>query len=216
MLSPSALADQIEAVLPQTQCTKCGYAGCRPYAEAIVAQRAEINQCPPGGRAGVAALAQLTGRTALPLNPEHGAESALRLAVIDEALCIGCALCVPACPVDAIVGAARRMHTVIASACTGCDLCVAPCPMDCIRMEPVRPERPWTTHDGATARARFGARNARLAGASGAALPATAASSARDAAVAAEVAADVAAKVSVEVAAALARARLRRTRAAGP
>lgn len=216
MLSPSALADQIDAVLPQTQCTKCGYDGCRPYAEAIAGQRAEINQCPPGGQAGVAALAQLTGRTALPLNPVHGTEAPVRVAVIDEALCIGCALCIPACPVDAILGAARRMHTVIASACTGCDLCVAPCPMDCIRMEPVQPARSWTAQDAAIARARFSSRNARLAGDGRAALPAMRAISARDTEVSAEVGAEVAAGITTEVAAALARARLRRTRAAGP
>ncbi len=141
MSSPSALADQIDSLLPQTQCTKCGYEGCRPYAEAIAAQRAEINQCPPGGHAGIEALARLLGRAPQPLNPANGAEVPLRVAIIDEALCIGCTLCIPACPVDAIVGAARRMHTVIASACTGCDLCVAPCPMDCIHMAPVEPTR---------------------------------------------------------------------------
>ncbi|HXF46886.1 MAG TPA: RnfABCDGE type electron transport complex subunit B, partial [Burkholderiaceae bacterium] len=108
-----ALAARIDAVLPQTQCTKCGYGGCRPYAEAIARAEAEINQCPPGGAAGIIALAALTGRPAVPLNPAHGVEQPLRVAVIDESLCIGCTLCIQACPVDAIVGAAKRMHTVL-------------------------------------------------------------------------------------------------------
>jgi len=156
------LAEQLDAVLPQTQCTKCGFAGCRPYAEAIAAGEAEINQCPPGGAAGIAKLAQLAGRAMLRLNPASGSEGPLRVAVIDEALCIGCTLCIQACPVDAIVGAAKRMHTVIAALCTGCDLCVPPCPMDCIAMSPVEPPRLWSDTDATAARARFEARKRRL------------------------------------------------------
>jgi electron transport complex protein RnfB len=160
--SPS-LADRIDALLPQTQCTKCGFAGCRPYAEAIASGRAELNQCPPGGSAGIAALAQLLGRERVPLNPANGVEGPRRVAVIDEQLCIGCTLCIDACPVDCIVGARRRMHTVIASQCTGCDLCVAPCPMDCIAMVPVSPARGWTAADASAARQRYETRNERRA-----------------------------------------------------
>jgi electron transport complex protein RnfB len=158
-----ALVDRIDALLPQTQCTKCGHAGCRPYAEAIAAGDAQINQCPPGGWQGIVGLAALLGRPALPLNPAHGTEQPLRVALIDEALCIGCTLCIQACPVDAIVGATRRMHSVLPADCTGCELCVAPCPMDCIAMLPVESERAWTPADAAAARARYHARNARLA-----------------------------------------------------
>jgi len=157
------LADRIDALLPQTQCTKCGFAGCRPYAEAIATGRAEINQCPPGGEAGIARLAALLGRPPLPLNPAHGVAQPLRVAAIDEARCIGCTLCIQACPVDAIVGAPKLMHTVLASACTGCDLCLPPCPMDCIEMVPVQPPRIWGDADAAAARARFEARQRRLA-----------------------------------------------------
>lgn len=159
----TTLADRIDALLPQTQCTKCGFAGCRPYAEAIAGGDAQINQCPPGGRAGIDTLAALTGRPPLPLNPAHGVEQPLRVAVIDEALCIGCTLCIQACPVDAIVGATRRMHNVLPQHCTGCDLCVAPCPMDCIAMVAVTPARAWTEADADRSRARYLARNARLA-----------------------------------------------------
>jgi electron transport complex protein RnfB len=156
------LAARIDAVLPQTQCTKCGQTGCRPYAEAIADGRAQINQCPPGGSAGIAKLARLTGHPPLPLNPIHGTEQPLRVAMINEALCIGCTLCIQACPVDAIVGATRRMHTVLADACTGCDLCLPPCPMDCIAMIPVLPARVWSAADADHARRRYGQRNARL------------------------------------------------------
>lgn len=130
--SPS-LADLINQVLPQTQCTKCGYQGCRPYAEAIAGGEA-INRCPPGGPQTVTLLSGLTGRPAQALNPDIGEHTPLKLAVIREDDCIGCTKCIQACPVDAIVGAAKRMHTVIASECTGCDLCVEPCPVDCIDM----------------------------------------------------------------------------------
>lgn len=126
----------IDALLPQTQCTRCGYQGCRPYAEAIADGAAAINQCPPGGAATIEALAQLTGLPALPLNPANGVEKAREVAFIIEEHCIGCTKCLPACPVDAIVGAAKHMHTVIVSECTGCELCIAPCPVDCIVMLP--------------------------------------------------------------------------------
>ena len=131
------LADQIEDLLPQTQCTKCGYDGCRPYAEAIADGRAEINQCPPGGIEGVARLAGFLGRKVIPINPVNGAERPRPVAFIDEAICIGCTLCIQACPVDAILGAAKQMHTILPDLCTGCDLCVAPCPVDCISMTPL-------------------------------------------------------------------------------
>ncbi len=128
--------DLVDALLPQTQCTRCGYTGCRPYAEAIVAGEADINQCPPGGAATIEALARLTGRPALPLNPANGIEKPREVAYILEEHCIGCTKCLPACPVDAILGANKRMHTVIVSECTGCELCIAPCPVDCIVMVP--------------------------------------------------------------------------------
>jgi len=131
-----ASADDIDALLPQTQCTRCGYAGCRPYAEAIASGLAEINQCPPGGSATIEALAALLGRPARPLNPAYGVEGAELVAQIDEEACIGCARCLPPCPVDAIVGASKQMHTVLLALCTGCELCVAPCPVDCIAMVP--------------------------------------------------------------------------------
>jgi electron transport complex protein RnfB len=158
----AALADRIDDVLPQTQCTKCGHDGCRPYAEAIAAGRAEINQCPPGGSGGIHRLSQITGRPVVPLNPVNGVERPLHVAVIDESLCIGCTLCIQACPVDAIVGAARVMHSVVAGWCNGCDLCVAPCPMDCIAMVPVDPSRVWSDSDACDSRARYHARLARL------------------------------------------------------
>lgn len=157
-----SVAERIDALLPQTQCTKCGYEGCRPYAEAIAAGEAEINQCPPGGAAGIDALARLLDLPPLPLNPVNGFEQPLTVAVIDESRCIGCTLCIPACPVDAIVGSAKRMHVVIASQCTGCDLCLPPCPMDCISMIPVAPPRAWTAADRVAARARYDARRERL------------------------------------------------------
>lgn len=133
------IVDKIDAILPQTQCGQCGFAGCRPYAEAIAAGEADINQCPPGGEGGIVALAELLGRDPKPLNPENGVEKPKMLAVIDERNCIGCTLCIQACPVDAILGAAKHMHTVIAKECTGCELCVAPCPVDCIHMLPIAP-----------------------------------------------------------------------------
>lgn len=133
------VADQINHLLPQTQCGQCGYPGCRPYAEAIASGAAEINQCPPGGEAGIRALADLLGREALSLNPENGEEKRPAIALIDEQVCIGCTLCIQACPVDAILGASKQMHTVIGSECTGCELCLPPCPVDCIDMVETKP-----------------------------------------------------------------------------
>lgn len=130
------LAEQIEALLPQTQCGQCGYPGCRPYSEAI-ANGDTINKCPPGGEATIQALANLLDVEPLPLDAEHGQEKPKTVAFIREAECIGCTKCIQACPVDAILGAAKLMHTVIASECTGCDLCVEPCPVDCIDMLPI-------------------------------------------------------------------------------
>lgn len=161
-----SLADLIEDILPQTQCTKCGYPACRPYAEAIASGAADINQCPPGGAEGVRRLAQLLGKPAIPLNPANGLERGRPVAVIDEALCIGCTLCIQACPVDAIVGAAKQMHTVLPDHCTGCDLCVAPCPVDCIAMVNVTGTRTgwnaWSQEQADTARARHDFRTNRL------------------------------------------------------
>jgi len=131
------VADKIDALLPQTQCGQCGYPGCRPYAEAMAKGEADINQCVPGGEAGIIALSDLLGRDAKPLNPENGVFKPKMLAVIDESSCIGCTLCIQACPVDAILGASKHMHTVIAAECTGCELCVPPCPVNCIAMVPV-------------------------------------------------------------------------------
>jgi electron transport complex protein RnfB len=127
------IADQINDILPQTQCGQCGYPGCRPYAEAIANGEA-INKCPPGGEAGIQALADLLDVEVIPLDEEHGEEKAKAVAYIREDECIGCTKCLQACPVDAILGAAKQMHTVITSECTGCDLCLEPCPVDCIDM----------------------------------------------------------------------------------
>lgn len=133
------IAEQIDALLPQTQCGQCSYGGCRPYAEAIAKGEAEINLCPPGGEVTVIALAELLGRDPLPLDDEAAAEKPKALARIIEKDCIGCTLCIQACPVDAILGAAKQMHTVIESECTGCELCIPPCPVECIVMEPITP-----------------------------------------------------------------------------
>jgi Na+-translocating ferredoxin:NAD+ oxidoreductase subunit B len=170
--APPSLADQIEHLLPQTQCTKCGYAGCRPYAQAIADGSAAINQCPPGGIEGVARLARLLGRAArpvipiLPINPVNGVERPRPVALIDESLCIGCTLCIQACPVDAILGAPKQMHTILPDLCTGCDLCVAPCPVDCISMHPVTGQLTgwdaWSQDQADAARARHDARAMRL------------------------------------------------------
>ena len=138
-----SLAELINAALPQTQCTRCGYPDCRRYADAVAAGEAEINQCPPGGAEGVARLAAITGRPALALNPVNGIEATRGVAVIDEAWCIGCTLCIKACPADCIVGAPKAMHVVVASQCTGCELCVPACPVDCISMPEVTTTTGW-------------------------------------------------------------------------
>ena len=155
-------ADQIDALLPQTQCTRCGYEGCRPYAQAITAGTAAINQCPPGGAATIAALARLTGRPVLALNPANGAEGPELVAQIDEQACIGCAKCLPPCPVDAILGAQKQMHTVLLALCTGCELCIAPCPVNCIRMVP-RTQHAGAAPAAAENRRRFTEHNTRAA-----------------------------------------------------
>jgi len=156
--------DAIDQLLPQTQCTRCGYNGCRPYAEAIASGEAQINQCPPGGAATIEALSKLLGRAPLPLNPANGVEGPEIVAQIDKERCIGCAKCLPPCPVDAIIGARKQMHTVVAGLCTGCELCVSPCPVDCIVMVP----RSSLSHASAAPpaqanRERFEAHNARVA-----------------------------------------------------
>lgn len=158
-----ASAEAIDALLPQTQCTRCGYEGCRPYAEAIVRGEAGINRCPPGGAATIAALAALLGRDPLPLDPATGTEGPPLVAQIDEAACIGCAKCLPPCPVDAILGERKQMHTVLLELCTGCELCVAPCPVDCISMVPRASLPDAPPAPGAQPnRQRFLARNERI------------------------------------------------------
>lgn len=155
----SALADRIDEQLPQTQCRRCGYDGCRPYAEAIASGEADVNRCPPGGTATLLTLARLLDRPAPPLDATRGQPGPFRVACIDESACIGCTLCIAACPVDAIIGAQKRMHAVMTSLCSGCELCIAPCPVDCIAMRPA--QRPWTASDAIAARARFEQRRAR-------------------------------------------------------
>ena len=155
------LADRIDAILPQTQCEQCGYHGCRPYAEAIARAEAPINQCPPGGAAGVEQLASLLDQPMVRLNPDHGVEKPRMLARIVEADCIGCTKCIQACPVDAIVGASKLMHTVIADDCTGCELCVPACPVDCIVLLPMPAAQIDAVHADA-AREHFNRREARL------------------------------------------------------
>ena len=163
-MDPAALADAVDRLLPQTQCTRCGYPACRPYAEAIAAGAADVNRCPPGGDAGVRALAALTGRAYRALDPACGVERPRHVARIDEPRCIGCTLCIQACPVDAIVGASKRMHTVISELCTGCDLCVAPCPVDCIEMVAATgDDASWDGPRADAARERYRFRQERLA-----------------------------------------------------
>jgi electron transport complex protein RnfB len=162
-----ALAARIDAALPQTQCTRCGYPDCSSYARAIAASQAGIGQCPPGGAEGVRRLADLTGRPVVPLDPAHGAETIRRTAVIDEDWCIGCTLCIKACPVDCIVGASKRMNTVIEAWCTGCELCLPACPVDCISMEPTGSDATgwaaWSPQQADDARQRHRHRQQRLA-----------------------------------------------------
>jgi electron transport complex protein RnfB len=154
----AALTEALLEALPQTQCRRCGYADCRAYAEAI-AGGAEVNRCPPGGAEGVARLAHIAGRAVAPLDTSCGIEAPRLLAVIDEAACIGCALCLKACPTDAIVGAAKRMHTVIDVACTGCELCVPVCPVDCISLVGASRDRTgwsaWSAEQASVARQRY-------------------------------------------------------------
>ncbi len=165
-----SIVDRIDEILPQTQCRRCHFDGCRPYAEAIAEGVADINQCPPGGETAIGLLAELLRVDRKPLNPAHGREEPLRIAVIIENDCIGCAKCIEACPVDAIVGAQKLMHTVIKSLCTGCELCIPPCPVDCIELDPVDPPDPRFGSANSVvyrefanaSRIRFEARNMRL------------------------------------------------------
>ena len=166
-MSPTEeLARRIDAALPQTQCTRCGYPDCAAYAHAVADGEAGINQCPPGGAGGIDRLASITGRPVLPLNPANGAEGPLRLALIDEAWCIGCTLCIKACPVDCIVGAAKVMHTVIESQCTGCELCIPACPVDCISLVEASGGRTgwaaWSEARADAARGRYAFRAIRI------------------------------------------------------
>ena len=161
-----ALADRINDALPQTQCTRCGFPDCKAYAQAIALDNVPINQCPPGGLEGVTILSKITGRPVLPLNPDNGTEGPMTVAVIDEAWCIGCTLCLKVCPTDAILGSNKVMHTVIEAACTGCDLCLPVCPVDCIEMIPISDERTgwsaWSPALAQQARQRYEARQLRL------------------------------------------------------
>ena len=161
-----ALADRINDALPQTQCKRCGFPDCKAYAQAIAIDNAPINQCPPGGLEGVTILSKITGRPVLPLNPDNGTEGPMTVAVIDEAWCIGCTLCLKVCPTDAILGSNKVMHTVIEAACTGCDLCLPVCPVDCIEMVPISDERTgwsaWSPALAQQARQRYEARQLRL------------------------------------------------------
>ncbi|MBY4594295.1 electron transport complex subunit RsxB [Ottowia caeni] len=159
------LAKLLLKALPQTQCTRCGYPDCAGYARAIETGEALINQCPPGGAEGIQRLANITGLDPLPLNPAHGAEAPRSVAWIDEAWCIGCTLCIKACPVDCIIGGNKRMHTVIESDCTGCELCIPACPVDCISLENVTGDRTgwdaWSEQEAESARVRYESTRAR-------------------------------------------------------
>ncbi len=159
MPSTAALTQLIDAALPQTQCTRCGYPDCHAYATAIAAGEAAINRCPPGGAEGIVRLSSITAQAVLPLDIERGREGRRALAVIDEAWCIGCTLCIKACPVDCIVGASKLMHTVIGAQCTGCELCIPVCPVDCIAMLPISGEstgwQAWSAEQAAESRARY-------------------------------------------------------------
>lgn len=164
-VATAVTATHLDALLPQTQCGQCGYAGCRPYAEALAAGEAPLNRCPPGGDELIAELAQAMGQPALPLDPTHGTALPPAVVLINEAACIGCTLCIAACPVDAIAGARRLMHTVITAHCTGCALCLPPCPVDCISLVPTGAprDRAAQREQAAGARQRHAARAQRLA-----------------------------------------------------
>lgn len=157
---------QLQQALPQTQCTRCGYVDCDAYAQAVHEGSAAINQCPPGGTRGIERLARIMGQPVVPLNPEHGVEGPLTVAVIDESWCIGCTLCIKACPVDAIIGTNKHMHTVIEADCTGCELCIPACPVDCISLEPVAGSTTgwdaWSDEQAEQSRQRYQARALRL------------------------------------------------------
>ncbi|PZP91967.1 MAG: ferredoxin [Variovorax paradoxus] len=161
----STLAQRVLAELPQTQCTRCGYPDCAAYAQAITDEQAPINRCPPGGAEGVERLARLTGRAALPLDPTYGTEGPRQMAFIDEDWCIGCTLCLKACPVDAIIGANKAMHTVLEAHCTGCELCIPVCPVDCIHLEPTSGSltgwAAWSQSQAMAARTRYAQHAAR-------------------------------------------------------
>jgi electron transport complex protein RnfB len=165
--SAAGLEQRIDAALPQTQCTRCGYPDCRGYARAIASGEADINRCPPGGAEGIVRLSQITGRKVLPLDRERGVEGPRQLAIIDENWCIGCTLCIKACPVDCIVGASKLMHTVVESQCTGCELCIPACPVDCIAMVPVTGTRTgwaaWSAEQAEEARERYAFHQLRVA-----------------------------------------------------
>lgn len=210
------LAARIDAALPQTQCTRCGYPDCAAYAQAIADGTAAINQCPPGGAEGIARLSAITGQPPLPLSESHGHESPRALAVIDENWCIGCTLCIKACPTDAIVGANKRMHTVIAPHCTGCELCIPVCPVDCITLEPASGAATgwaaWSPAQAQHALERYARRQQRLDASRRAAAPKAAMAAGLEVAlapVAEAQAAPVDAKKAA-IAAALARARAQR------
>ncbi len=213
--APASLGARIDALLPQTQCGRCGYPTCRDYAQAISDGVADINRCAPGGTEGIAALAGLLARAVLPLDPAHGCERPPQVALIDEDLCIGCTKCIQACPVDAIVGTGKRMHTVIADECTGCELCVPACPVDCIAMIDTAAQplpRAELLSRAAHARMRHAARRQRL-------LPAGTGEGAPDTPAPADIAAPASAIAPLsqaEVLAAIARGRARKQARPGP
>lgn len=214
------LAEQINAALPQTQCTRCGYPDCAAYAQAIAALEAPINQCPPGGAEGIARLARLTGQALLPLNPAFGVESSRAIAVVDENWCIGCTLCIAACPTDAIIGSNKRMHTVIEAHCTGCELCLPVCPVDCIQMENASGEHTgwdaWSAAEALKAQSRYAIHSARYRqNERQTPKTSTASSPAPDVQVQPAAAAPASDSKQATIAAALARARARRQPPAG-